>query len=469
MRKAKKLYILLGVLLAVCLAAFGVSQYEEKKEQIKNSGELILELPTDSVTALSWEYDGKSLSFTREENGWCYDEDAAFPVDEEKINELLEPFTALSAAFVIEEVEDYGQYGLDSPECTICLTAEETEYTIALGDFSQMDEQRYVSLGDGKAYLAVSDPLETYDVELSDLICNDTLPELEYVSKITFAGVENYSIDYREDGKSICAGDVYFIEENPLDTDNVEDYLNSLETLSLATYVTYNATETELKGFGFEEPDITITVEYRTEESSTETETMTVQIARNPSELAEYQAAVENEEDTLPSVTCYARINGSQIIYKTTQTKYNTLTDVSYDSMRHQTLFSGNFDTVKAMDVTLDGETVSFLLEENEEEDADAVWKYGDAEIDISQLKSELLSVKASEFSQDAADGQEEIALTLYLDNEDFPAFTLKLYRYDGDSCRATIDDVPIGLVSRSQTVDLIEAAREIILNAKAE
>lgn len=37
MRKATKLYALLGVLLVVCIAAFAVSRYEEKKEQIKTA------------------------------------------------------------------------------------------------------------------------------------------------------------------------------------------------------------------------------------------------------------------------------------------------------------------------------------------------------------------------------------------------------------------------------------------------
>ena len=53
MRKATKLYALLGVLLVVCIAAFAVSRYEEKKEQIKNSGEVILEIPTDSAEELA--------------------------------------------------------------------------------------------------------------------------------------------------------------------------------------------------------------------------------------------------------------------------------------------------------------------------------------------------------------------------------------------------------------------------------
>lgn len=55
MYKAKKLCALLCVLLAVCAAAFAVSRYEEKKEQIKSSGEVILEIAADDVTALSWE------------------------------------------------------------------------------------------------------------------------------------------------------------------------------------------------------------------------------------------------------------------------------------------------------------------------------------------------------------------------------------------------------------------------------
>ena len=112
MRKATKLYTLLGVLLVVCIAAFAISRYEEKKEQIKNSGEVILEIPTESVTALSWTNESGTFSFTKDET-WVYDEDNAFPVDEEKINDLLEQFTSLAAAFAIDDVEDYAQYGLD--------------------------------------------------------------------------------------------------------------------------------------------------------------------------------------------------------------------------------------------------------------------------------------------------------------------------------------------------------------------
>ena len=202
MRKATKLYVLLGVLLVVCVAAFAVSHYEEKKEQIKNTGDEILAIPTDSVTALSWTNSSGTFSFTKGES-WTYDDDAAFPVDEEKINELLSQFESFSAAFTIDDVEDYSQYGLDEPECTISITAGEETYTIELGSISVMDDERYISVGDGRAYLVAHDPLEEYDAVLSDVVLNDDVPEFDTTEKITFTGSENYTIERSEDIKSL--------------------------------------------------------------------------------------------------------------------------------------------------------------------------------------------------------------------------------------------------------------------------
>ena len=154
MKRAKRLYILLGVLAVLSVAAIAVIQREEHKEKIKDSGETILQIPYEGVTALSWENESESLSFHKGEDGvWTYDEDEKFPVSEEKIKELLEPFEEFAAAFVIEEVEDYSQYGLNDPVCTIHLENGEQELEIKLGNFSNMDSQRYVSIGDGKAYL----------------------------------------------------------------------------------------------------------------------------------------------------------------------------------------------------------------------------------------------------------------------------------------------------------------------------
>ena len=82
MKRAKKLYILLGVLVLACIATFVLTRMEDEKEQIKASGETILSLDSSAVTALSWQYDDESLSFHKD-GSWSYDDDDSFPVSED--------------------------------------------------------------------------------------------------------------------------------------------------------------------------------------------------------------------------------------------------------------------------------------------------------------------------------------------------------------------------------------------------
>ena len=57
--------------------------------------------------------------------------------------------------------------------------------------------------------------------------------------------------------------------------------------------------------------------------------------------------------------------------------------------------------------------------------------------------------------------------MTVHLDNAEFPTFTVTLYRYDGINCIAVVDGTPVAFVSRSQTVNLIEAVNELTLGQK--
>ena len=463
--------VLLAVFAVVSITAVLVSRHEEKVEQIKNSGKTILSIPTDTVTALSWTNEDGMFSFTKGDT-WTYDGDSAFPVDEGKINDLLAQFEDFAAAFAIDDVEDYAQYGLTEPICTISITAGEETYTVQLGDFSKMDEQRYVSIGDGKAYLVSHDPLDEFGAVLRDMILDDTIPAFDTAEKIAFTGTENYTISYDEDGTSICADDVYFADGQPLDTDNVNAWLTALTGLDLTDYVSYNVTNEELQTFGLDKPALTITLDYSSsDEDGTETDagTLVLHLSQNPEELAAYGEALANEEDDLPDVTCYARVGESQIVYQITQSEFDALTAVSYDTLRHQKLFTADFDTVTSIDVTLEGETYTFTYtppENEDDEDAEGTWSYNGEEFDVFNFSYALRALSASSFTDEKPTGQEEISLTLHLDNEDFPAFTLTLYRCDGETCIAEVDGEPVAFVSRSQTVDLVEVVRTLTLSA---
>lgn len=463
MSRSKKLCCLLGLLAAVCGATLILLQVEEQKEKIKNSEDVILELPWEDVTALSWEQDGKTLSFHKDEF-WLYDGDDAFPVSEERIQELLEQFEAFGVSFIIEDVEDYGQYGLDNPVCTIDLEAGEEFWQIQLGDYSKMDSKRYVSIGDGNVYLVNNDPLDLFGTTLNSMIDNDEVPYWDHVSEICFEGEETYSAVYQEDsGSTYSSEDVYFVKQDgknvPLDSSRVDSYLWLIRSMDLTNYVSYNAAEAELVQYGLDDPDLTVTVNYtaESEDGDEETGAFVLHISRD---LETKQAVEQAEQEETPPA--YVRVGDSKIIYEISGDRYDELMAAFYDDLRHQEVFWADFGEVYQIDVSLEGTDHTITSEKDGDE---RVWSYQEEEQDITDFQNALVSLRADSFTGEKPTGKEEIRFTLYLENENCPTVSVKLYRYDGELCLAEVDGKPVSLVRRSYAVDLIEAVQAIVLN----
>ena len=134
--------------------------------------------------------------------------------------------------------------------------------------------------------------------------------------------------------------------------------------------------------------------------------------------------------------------------------------------MRHREVIWADFDTVTQINITLEGENhaLTSTLDE-EDEDAERVWYYGEKELDIADLQSALEDLSADSFTDEAPSEKEEISLTVYLDNENFPQVKIQLYRYDGSLCLAVIDGETVSLVDRSAVMELVEAVQSIVLN----
>ena len=483
MKRQKRLIALFCVLAVAVGAAVGLSLYSEEAEQIDESGEVVFELPVDEVTALSWEYTDEegetvSLAFTNN-GGWSYDGDASFPVDGEALTELLDYFAAMPAAFVIEDVTDYGQYGLEEPLCTINITAGETEYEIALGDYSELDYQRYLSLGDGKVYLVNDDPMELYKIMLDDLMLDDTIPAFVDVERVEFSGAENYVIERDENGGSYRAGDVYYTENGEvLDTDSVNDFVTYIAALGLEDYYTYDATEADLAETGLDEPELTVTIDYpESGEEDAEILTFTISFSRSATDKLtdwdEVLAALEEEsedaeetaEPTDEDAVAYLRVGESAIIYEIGYDTFKAIMACSYDDLRHTEIFPAEVEDVTALSVTLDGGTYEFTTtppEGAEAEDEGTQWYYEGEETGVTDIGTALAALSASRFDGGGASGEEEIRLRATLASGD--EIALSLYRADGESCYAEVDGEGIGYVPRSQAVDLIEAVNAVVL-----
>lgn len=361
-----------------------------------------------------------------------------------------------------------------------------------------MDSQRYVSIGDGNVYLVKNDPFDDFNVVISDLIDHDEIPSFGEATGILFAGAENYNISYEEDSTSTyCADDVYFINREektlPLDTSRVEEYLRNISSLNLKDYVTYNVTDEELAAYGLDEPELTVTVEYVSEEEDGEeiSDTFVISLSRSrEAKMADRETDGEDREtdgagqetdgagqgtdganretdggDTgseEEETAAYVRVGESQIIYQISSDSYEKLMAVSYDSLRHPEVFSADTADIRRMDITLE-DTVYTIA--SEEEDDGRTYYYQEKEVEMAGLKSSLKSLEAARFTEEQPTQKEEIKLVVSLDNEYFPEVVIDLYRYDGDECLAVVDGEPVSFVQRSDVVDLIEAVHGIVLN----
>lgn len=469
MKRSKKLIALLAVLLVLCVGTVLLTRMEEKREQITATGELVLEVPADSVQSLKWETGETALSFRKAEGTWLYEEDEAFPVDGDKIEEMLELFSAFGVSFVIEDVTDDSAYGLDEPVCTIEFATEDRTYTVKLGDYSSMDQERYVSIGDGKVYLAKVDPLDAFDAALDDVMRHDQSLSYGEVQKITFSGAENYTVFRQENSEyAYCAEDVYFVEKDgetvPLDTGRVGTYLEALTTLYLTDDVTYNVTDAELEAYDLTAPELTVTVDYTDPDGAEQTYTLS--ISRDPEELAAAEAAEANDEEA-EEVTAYVRVGDSQIVYRVSEYNSNSLRAASYNELRHREVLIADFEDVTQMDITLEGESFTLSMDGTDDED-EPVWKRGETEVDLTDLQDalETLSVEYSaDFTAEQPAGKKEISLTVHLDRETRPTVRIDLYRQDGTHCLAAVDGEPLARVPRSDVVDLIEAVNAIVLD----
>ena len=472
MKRYKRLIALFAFLAVVCVATFALTKYEEKQEEIQNSDAVILEISADSVESISWEFSDEGLAFHKGENGWLYDDDEAFPVSEEKITDILSHFESFGVSFIIENVEDYSQYGLDNPECTINLTTTDQSYELKLGNFSKMDEQRYVDIGDGNVYLVSEDPADYMQTDLSSMILHDETPDFENVVNISYAGNEEYTITYVEESpNSYSKDDTYFTEKDgetvPLDPETVTTYLDTIESLSLVNYATYNATDEELSNYGLDNPEISVTVNYTyTDEDENEiSDSYILHIGQNQEELKKAEEAEANEEDEIPEVTKYVRVGDSQIVYELDATSYETLAAASYDDLRHNEVFWADSDTMTQIDITLEGEEHVLKSEIDEDDEETRVWYYGEEEIELADFRTALKTLMADSFTSEAAGQKEEIGLTIHLDNENFPQVKIQLYRYDGSLCLAVVDGESVSLVERSSVMELVETVQAIVLD----
>ena len=442
MNRQKKLVVLIGVLVVLCAVIAIVSGVQKHIDTISTVDEEIYATAESALTDVSWTKDGSTLHFVKENDTWQDASDADFPIDQDKMSDFLDHFESVHASFIIENVEDYGQYGLDNPSCTITFTSADGTTTLQMGDYSTMDEKRYLTLGDGTVYLVDDDPEQYIASDRDDLMRQDTIPDYDTLDSIVATGESAFTVEHHPD-EDLTYTDAYEYYLNDdgsykaLSTSKVEDFMTTLKNLDRTDYKTYTADDSVLSDYGLDAPAVTFTVSYTTEDK----------------EQGSFSLAFGKKGDN-----CYMRMDDSPIIYAVDSDTYtNDIADTGYDTLRPDEVLKLNWDDVKSIDFTIDGTT--YTVEKKGD-----TYKIGDDVVEFDDVQSAVDGLKVNEFNTETPAKKEEASLTVHLDNDSFPQLTVAMYQYDGDNCLVQLDGTTLGYVFRSLVVDLTEAVNAITL-----
>lgn len=441
MNRQKKLAILVGVLIALCIIIAVVAGVQKHIDTVSTVDKEIIATSESALTEVSWTKDGSTLDFVQRDGSWQDASDADFPVDQDKMSDFLSHFESVHASFIIEDAEDFSQYGLDDPSCTITLTSADGSTLIQLGDYSTMDEKRYLTLGDGTVYL-IDDDLEQYvATDRDDLMRVDTLPDYDTLDSIVATGESAFTAEYHPD-EALCYTDAYDYYSKdgdsyrPLDTDKVKGVVTTLNGIDRSEYVNYRTTDSDLGVYGLDAPTVTFTV---TGTLDDEQSTHTLAFGKNGD-------------------NCYMRMDDSPIVYRIDSDTYtDDVVTIDYDSLRPTAVLALNWDDVQSIDFTIDDAT--YTVNKNGD-----TYKIGDDVVEFGDVSDAVDGLTVKEFNTESPAKKQEAAFTVHLDNDSWPTMTVTIYQYDGEDCLVQLNGETLGLVSRSLVVDLTEAVNAITL-----
>lgn len=461
MTRGKKLLSLTLVLVlligGVCVVKLLNPEAENSTETATDVVTELISVDPETVTSVSWTYNDETLTFTYNGESWVYADDATLPLDESYLDTITDTISSISVSKIIESPEDLSQYGLEEPVCSVSVTADET-LTFQFGDTSSLAQAQYFACGDGNVYLVDTSIASCFYYGLYDLIEKETIPTMENITQVNVEGEDRQLQIVNLEGEGLAYSDsyVWFLYSNDtyhtLDTELTDTLISSVTGLYWSSCVDYNADETALENFGLTEPAAVVTIKYDAGASEF--------VLELGDEIGDY---------------CYARLEGSNMVYKISNTVRDTLLYTTYNDLIPDEVLLIDWTQVLYTDVTLGGETyrIETSTTESTDEDGNTVtettYLLNGSEVTAAKYQDILDAMTSTGYSGPVTtEDDPEISFTFCRDTEQYPEVTLEFIRYNSADCLVRLNGEISLLVSREDVVSLIDAFNAM-LAAEAE
>lgn len=501
MKKRRWIWMVTGFLLLCCLGILYIF-LKQKNESAEDStgeeeteNEVILSLSEDKVQELSFLAEGEKVTWIKEEDGWKYAEDEAFPVKETSITSLITSISSLTSVRTLENMENPEEYGLDNPQNEITVTdTEGAETSITVGSKNSSTGSTYISLnGDNTTVYTVDKDLgSTFSGGLYTYAEGEEFPAIT-ASYITSVDVEKDDDSYKiEDSVKSSTG--WTVEDEKgkkteADSSLVSEIQSSLAALSYAGFYEYHCQD--WSKYGLDDPDMTITVNYNEEveveaesdeedseeESSEDSEepetitkleqrTMTIQVGkRNDSNIYYVRVNDSNEVRGIAQTALDTFLNGKAFDYWSLAVSYMSTTDLDHLDVT----YGGATYTLKKASVE---ETKTTTNEDGEEEETTStVTKYyvNDTEVETLPFTDFYSAAAAmtcqSRLQEYKEEGEAELVLHYY--NTDGEELKVAYIERDANFYTVTDSNGNYGLVNKMNVKELIEKFTDLVSKAE--
>ena len=438
MKREKKLLVLLAALVALISVTLLVGWLIAGSE--KDADSAVFSLDPDKVTKIWWDYSDEA-GFTKVGGSWVYDADAAFPVNEDCLAEMLRVLSSLSPSKTIENAKDLDQYGLLYPFCAIKVTMDGTEYQLAIGDQNTISGYRYLSTGDGNVYMVDNEIASYFAFGPEGAMALEEIPDLSGMTGLKVqSNIQNYEITYEVGSdKSYSSQHKWFMGNKALDTALTQNLLAVIKDLDWKECVNYNATD--LAAYGLDAPKAVATAAYLDK-------TFTLELGDKCDKGV------------------YARIADSKMVYIVKNEVLDKLLDTTYSELMPDEVLLMDWDTVTSMDIVLDGNTYTLTQESAQAAgNTTYVWKLGGAEVKGSNITQRLDDMATAGYATGLApELDQQIRFVFYRNDTHHTQVELAMYGYDSECCLVTLDGVSTVLADRSDVMALMDEVKNIVL-----
>ncbi len=513
MKNRKKGLIAALILLLIAAGAYfaiiKMNQAEEEAEAEEDSL-VISSVDSDQIMAISYEKDGKKLSFVKEDGTWYDESDRDFPVLQESLTDMTNELGAVSAIRKLEEPEDLSEYGLDVPVLTVHYeTSDNKQKDFRVGNTNDSVSGCYLQIdGDDAVYMVSSDFADAFIMDLYEMADMEDFPTI-VSDDITSVKIESgeQALQLTTDS-NVSSG--WIVTENgekkeDCSSSSITQLINTVTGITFKKDIEYNCQDMSV--YGLENPTASVTVDYtETEtvhedseaadvrdgdetETEAETETKTVTVAKQ----AVVYIGGQNEDGDY-----YVSMDGSNEVHLLSAGTAEQLITARAADMTDSGIISGTLSEAAGIEITtgsghwkLEKKTVVMEVkddsvnvaetetsdngedggvdtaEETENEpETEVKWYVGGKEIqlvDLSGAYSDLSQMKAEKILGELTEpkGEETVNITLRWDDgkETVVTFT----EYDSSFQLATVNGESRKLVNRRDVEKLIEDFEELL------